>query len=106
MFPQTVIDPQVLSQPGVFLLGVLESHGVGPSLAESLNEALGLAVGPWHVGPGANELELEDTAGFGKSLRDVGRSVVARHLMNNQCLVYGQINNFKMRIVKIVHTLE
>ena len=81
MLPQTVINPQVLSQPGVLLLGVLESHGVGPSLAESLNEALGLAVGSWNLGPGANELELEDAAGFGKNLRDVGRSVVARHLM-------------------------
>ena len=92
-------DPQALRVGAI-------GTGIGPLGEQRADEALGLAVGPWHVGPGANELELEDTAGFGKSLRDVGRSVVARHLMNNQCLVYGQINNFKMRIVKIVHTLE
>lgn len=42
--------------------------------------AFGLAVGAWRVGPGANVLELEDAAGFGKGLGDVGRSVVAHHL--------------------------
>ncbi len=58
MRPQTVIDRQVSRQPGVSLLGVLERHGVGPFLAEGLNEPLGLAVGPWRVGPGADVLEL------------------------------------------------
>ena len=80
MLPQTVIDRQVSRQPDVSLLGVLEGHGVGPFLAEGLNEPFGLVVGAWRVGPGANVLELEDAAGFGKGLEDVGRSVVAHHL--------------------------
>ena len=82
MLPQTVIDRQVSRHPGVSLLGVLERHGVGPFLAKGLNEPFGFAVGPWRVGPGADvlELELEDAAGFGKGLGDVGRSVVAHHL--------------------------
>ena len=80
MLPQTVIDRQVSRQPGVSLLGVLKRHGVGPFLAEGLNEPLGLAVGPWRVGPGADVLQLEGAAGFGKGLGDVGRSVVAHHL--------------------------
>ena len=80
MLPQTVINQQVSRQPGVSLLGVLERHGVGPFLAKGLNEPFGFAVGPWRVGPGADVLELEDAAGFGKGLGDVGRSVVAHHL--------------------------
>ena len=80
MLPQTVIDRQVSRHPCVSLLGVLERHGVGPFLAKGLNELFGFAVGPWRVGPGANVLELEDAAGFGKGLGDVGRSVVAHHL--------------------------
>ena len=59
---------------------MLERHGVGPFLAERLNEPLGLVIGLWRVGPGADVLELEDGAGFGKGLGDVGRSVVAHHL--------------------------
>ena len=80
MLPQTVIDRQVSRQPGVSLLGVLERHGVGPFLAEGLNKPLGLAIGTWRVGPGADVFELENAAGFGKGLGDVGRSVVAHHL--------------------------
>ena len=78
--PQTVIDRQVSRQQGVSLLGILKRHGVGPFLAEGLNEPLGLAVGPWRVGLGADVLQLEGAAGFGKGLGDVGRSVVAHHL--------------------------
>ena len=81
MLPQTVIDRQVSRQSGVSLLGVLERYGVGPFLAEGLNEPFGLAVGPWRVGPGADVLELEDAAGFSQGLGDGGRSVVAHHLM-------------------------
>ena len=54
-------------------MGVLERHSLCPLLADSINELLALAVGPWRVGPGANVLELEGTAGFGKGLGDVGR---------------------------------
>ena len=54
MLPQTVIDRQVSRQPGVSQLGVLERYGVGPFVAEGLNEPFGLAVGPWRVGPGAD----------------------------------------------------
>ena len=80
MLSQTAIDHQVSRQPGVSLLGVLERLGVGPSLAEGLNEPLGFAVGPWRVGPGLNALELEDAARFAKCLVDVGRPVVAHQL--------------------------
>ena len=80
MLPQTVIDRQVSRHPGVSLLGVLERHGVGPFLAKGLNESFVFAVGPWCVGPGADVLELEDAAGFGNGLGDVGRSVFAHHL--------------------------
>ena len=68
MLPQSVMDRQVARKPAVSLLRVLERHGVGPFLAKGLNEPFGFAVGPWRVGPGADVLELEDAAGFGKGL--------------------------------------
>jgi len=80
VLPDPVIDRQVTRQPSVPLLGVLERHGIGPFLAEGLNEPLGLAVGARRVRPGADVLELEDAASLGKDLGDVGRTVVAHHL--------------------------
>ena len=57
-----------------------------------MNETFSLAVGPLRVGPGANVLDLEDAAGFGKGLGDVGLSVVTHHLSarDTQAVELGQ----------------
>lgn len=61
-------------------MGVMERRGVGPCLAEGVNETLGVALSRKRVCPGANVLELENTAGFGKGLAYVGQSVITHHL--------------------------
>ena len=54
MLPEPVIDRQVAGQPAVAFFRVREGHGVGPLLAEGLDESLGLAVGSGRVRPGAD----------------------------------------------------
>jgi hypothetical protein len=53
--------PVVLVDPGSEVLfsfgGVLEGAGVGPFAQGGLDEAFGLTVGAWCVGPGAAVLE-------------------------------------------------
>ena len=41
---EVVIDQQVAGQPPVLFLGVWKSHGVGPFLAEGLDEYSSLAL--------------------------------------------------------------
>ncbi len=67
MLPETVIDRQVTGHPLVALAGVLERHSVGPFPAEGLDEPLGLAVGAWGVGPGANLLDAQHPAALAKA---------------------------------------
>jgi len=67
VLPDPVIDRQITRQPGVSLLGVLERHRIGPFLTGGLDEPLGLAVGAWRVGPGADVLEAKRPAGLGKT---------------------------------------
>ncbi len=67
MLPETVIDRQVTGQPLVALAGVLERHSVGPFPVEGLDEPLGVAVGAWGVGPGADVLEAQGPAGLAKA---------------------------------------
>ena len=63
----------------VALLGVRVGHGVGPLLAQGLNEPLRLAVGAGRVGPGADVPEAHVAAGLGERLGDIGVAVVAHH---------------------------
>ncbi len=46
-----VVDPRV--EAGIALLGVRPVFGVGPLVQGGLDEAFGLAVGSWRIGPGA-----------------------------------------------------
>jgi len=79
VLPEPNIDRQVAGQSAFALLGVREGHGVGPLLAEGLDETLGHPVGSGGVGPGANVPQPQGAAGFGKRFGDVGRAVVAHH---------------------------
>ena len=76
MPPAVVMDAQVAGQPTVPFLGVLEGHGVGPFLAEGLDEPLGLAVGSGRVRPGSHVPQPVDMASLGERLGDVGGVVV------------------------------
>ncbi len=67
MLPESVIDRPVGGQPLVAFLGFLERHSVGPFPAEGLDEPLGFAVGSRGVGPGADVLEAQGLARFGKA---------------------------------------
>ena len=67
MLPDAVIDREVTRQPVVAFLGVLESHRIGPFLAEGLDKSLGLSVGAGRVRPGADVLEAKGLAGLGKA---------------------------------------
>ena len=51
----------------VEFLTVLESHRIGPFLAEGLDKSLGLAVGAGRVRPDADVLEAKGLAGLGKA---------------------------------------
>jgi len=66
VLPEPVIARQVAGQPAVALLGVREGHGIGPFLAEGLDEPLGLPVGSGGVGPGADVPQPQGAAGLGK----------------------------------------
>jgi len=79
VLPEPVIDRQVARQPAFPLFRVREGHGIGPFLAECLNEPLSLAVCSGRVGPGADVPQPEDTASPGERLGDVGGAVVAHH---------------------------
>jgi hypothetical protein len=48
-------------------LRVLERHSLGPFPAKGLDEPLGLAIGPWRVGPCTDVLEAQGFAGLGKT---------------------------------------
>jgi hypothetical protein len=78
VLPEAVIDRQIAGQPPVALLGVRGGHGVGPLLAQRLNEPLRLAVGSGRVGP-ADVPEAQGAAGLGERLGDIGGAVVAHH---------------------------
>jgi len=80
VLPEPVIDRQVARQPPAAFLRVLEGYRVCLFPAEGLDKALGLAVGAWRVGSGADVFEAKGAAGFGKCFGDVGRAVVAHHL--------------------------
>jgi len=80
VLPDAVIDRQVSRQTGVWLVGDLKRYRISPFLAEGLDESLGLSVGGWRVGPGADVLEAEGSAGLDECFGEVGRAVVAHHL--------------------------
>ena len=46
-----IVDRQIAMPPQVAFLRVLEGHRVGPFPEDSLDKALGLAVGAWRVRP-------------------------------------------------------
>lgn len=62
-----VIDRQVMRQPSVLNLGVLEHHRIRPFLSDGLDKPLSLVVGSWRVRFGADMLLPEDAAGLGKA---------------------------------------
>src|SRR5229473_2561060 len=75
--------PVVSMQPEGQLVGaslrVWVSLGVGPFSEGSLDEALGLTVGLWRIGFGADVLELAIAAGVAEVERPVARAVVGHH---------------------------
>jgi hypothetical protein len=79
VLPEAVIDRQIAWQPPVALLGVRVGHGVGPLLAQGLNEPLRLAVGAGRVGLGADVPEAQGAAALGERVGDIGGAVVAHH---------------------------
>src|SRR5258708_3075640 len=88
--------PVVSMQPEGQLIGaslrVWVSLGVGPFSEGSLDEALGLAVGLWRIGFGADVPEPAIAAGVAEVECPVARAVVGHHPGNAdaQALVVGQ----------------
>src|SRR5690554_2939882 len=64
------------------VIGVWVGPGVGPFAERGLDEALCLAVGPWRIGPGADVLEPEITAGIAEGFGAIARAVVGHHPRN------------------------
>lgn len=71
-----VIDPQIPRQPAVPLLGGLVRHDVGPFRQESFDETLGLAVGLWRIGLGADGFQIQCPTGLSPVAGAVGGAVV------------------------------
>ena len=80
----------VVVQPGVDGLAALAGagigSGVGPFAQGGLDEALGLAVGPGRVGPGAQMPEAGVGAGVAEIVRAVGRAVVGHDALDGDAV--------------------
>src|SRR4051812_15155302 len=74
--PVVAVEPS--RQFGGALFGALVGAGISPFTQACLDKALGLAVGLGGVRSGADVLEAEPLAGFGKSSGSIARAVV-RH---------------------------
>jgi hypothetical protein len=59
---------------------------VGPLAQAGLNEALGLAVGPRRVGPGAQMAQLQRAAGVAPGVAPIGRAVVGHDPLDRDAL--------------------
>jgi len=68
VLPEPGIDRKVEGPPAVALLGVQEGHGMGPFLAEGLDEPLGRPVGSGGVELGADVPQPPGAAGLGKRI--------------------------------------
>src|SRR5882672_12722460 len=76
MGPVPVVAMPPGGELGSAFTGVLIGAGIGPFAQGGLDEALGLAVGPGHVGPGANVLEVEPATDVAKGEGSVAGAVV------------------------------
>jgi len=65
-----VVEMEPGSQGGQASAGVIVAGMVGPLPHRGLDEALGLAVGPWRIGPGEDVFEAELGSGPGKGVGD------------------------------------
>ena len=74
--PSAVTELQIAGQAAVQFLWGLERRGVRPLTKQGFDESLSLDVRPGCVGLGADELEIQGTAGLAPFARAVGRAVI------------------------------
>lgn len=76
--PVVLVKPWEEVQPT--LLGSLVGAGIGPFPQSGLNEALGLAISPWCVGPCTTMSQTQAAAESPEGARQVSRAIVGQHL--------------------------
>src|SRR5215212_8391925 len=80
-----VPDPSVKGGDAVGAGGV-DGAAIGPAAKHRADKALGLAVGAWPVGPRAQVLEAERSAGQGVHGRAIASAVVAHHALDGDAV--------------------
>src|SRR5690242_11438089 len=79
MSPVLVVPGEPTGQIDGSPLGGPEWDGIGPFAQQGLNEALGLAVGLWRVGPGADVPDREHPQDLAEQAGNVAGAVVDHH---------------------------
>ena len=74
------------------LVGCVIGAGIGPFCECGRDEALGLAVDPWRIGPGADVPEAELSAGLAEGVSFVAGAIVGHHAGDGdaEAFVIGQ----------------
>ena len=82
MWAAMVVGPEPAVKRGGAFSARSVDRAVGPAAQHRSDEALGLAVGAWPVGPGAQMPQAEQAAGDGVDRRAITGAVVAHHALH------------------------
>ena len=77
----------VVKEGSAVVAGVIGA-GVGPLAGDSLDEALGLAIGLWAIGPGEAVLDAQVAAGGGEELGAVSGAAVGEQALDLDAVVF------------------
>src|SRR5512147_586402 len=78
--PVVAMEPK--GQLGGALVGGVVGASVGPFMQAGLNEAFGLAIGPWRIGFGQDVLEAELLARLRKGSGAIARTIVGHDALD------------------------